>query len=36
MGEVCIIGVDLTKNVYQAHGAGADGTVVFRRKMPRA
>ena len=33
MGEVSIIGLDLAKNVFQAHGAGADGSVVFRRKL---
>ena len=27
MGEVSIIGVDLAKNVFQLHGAAADGTV---------
>ncbi len=36
MGEVSIIGLDLAKNVFQAHGAGADGAVVFRRKLSRA
>ena len=36
MGEVSIIGLDLAKNVFQAHGAGADGSVVFRRKLSRA
>jgi hypothetical protein len=36
MGEVSIIGLDLAKNVVQAHGAGADGSVVFRRKLSRA
>lgn len=36
MGEVSIIGLDLTKNVFQAHGAEADGSVVFRRKVSRA
>jgi transposase len=36
MGEVSIIGLDLAKNVLQAHGAAADGTVVFRRKLSRA
>ena len=35
MGEVSIIGLDLAKTVFQAHGAGADGTVVFRRKLSR-
>jgi hypothetical protein len=33
MKEVSIIGVDLTKNVFQLHGAVADGTVVFRKKL---
>ena len=36
MGEVGIIGLDLAKNVFRAHGAGADGSVVFRRKLSRA
>ncbi len=36
MGEVSIIGRDLAKNKFQAHGAGADGSVVFRRKLSRA
>ncbi len=36
MGEVRIIGLDLAKNVLQAHGAGADGPVVFRRKLSRS
>lgn len=36
MGEVSIIGLDLAKNVFQAHGAAADGSVVFRRKLSRA
>ena len=30
MGEVTIIGIDLAKNVFQVHGAAADGSVVFR------
>lgn len=34
MGDVSIIGVDLAKNVFQAHGAAADGSVVFRKKLP--
>lgn len=33
MGEVSIIGLDLAKNVFQAHGAGANGPVVFRRNQ---
>ncbi len=36
MDEVRIIGLDLAKNVFQAHGAAADGAVVFRRKLSRA
>ena len=35
MGEVIIIGVDLAKNVFQVHGAAADGSVVFRKKLTR-
>ena len=36
MNEVTIIGLDLAKNIFQAHGAGADGSVIFRRKLSRA
>jgi len=36
MNEVTIIGVDLAKRVFQAHGAAADGSVVFRKKLSRA
>jgi transposase len=36
MKEASIIGRDLAKNVFQAHGAAADGSVVFRRKLSRA
>ncbi|MDP2738196.1 MAG: IS110 family transposase, partial [Pseudorhodobacter sp.] len=35
MKEVTIIGVDLAKNVFQLHGAAADGSVVFRKKLTR-
>jgi transposase len=35
MGKVSIIELVLAKNVWQAHGAGADGSVVFRRKLTR-
>lgn len=35
MGEVSIIGVDLAKNVFQLHGASADGSVVFRKRLSR-
>lgn len=33
MEEVTIIGVDLAKNVFQVHGAAADGRPVFRKKL---
>ena len=36
MNEVSTIGVDLAKNVFQLHGAGADGSVLFRRRVRRA
>ena len=36
MGEVSIIGLDLAKNVFQAHGADASGAVQFRKKLRRA
>jgi transposase len=36
MNEVSIIGIDLAKRVFQLHGAAADGSVVFRRKLTRA
>ena len=35
MKKVTIIGIDLAKNVFQLHGAAADGTVVFRKKLSR-
>ncbi len=35
MKEVSIIGVDLAKNVFQLHGATAEGRPVFRRKLTR-
>jgi transposase len=35
MKEVSIIGVDLAKNVFQLHGAAADGSVLFRKKLTR-
>lgn len=34
--DVSIIGIDIAKNVFQFHGAAADGSVVFRRKIRRA
>lgn len=35
MTEVTTIGLDLAKNVFQAHGADAAGTPVFRKKLRR-
>lgn len=36
MDKVSIVGIDLAKNVFQVHGASADGTVLFRKKLSRA
>jgi transposase len=36
MNEVGIIGIDMAKGVFQLHGAAADGSVVFRKKLTRA
>ena len=35
MEKTIIIGLDLAKNVFQAHGAKADGSVAFRKKLTR-
>ncbi len=35
MEEVSILGVDLAKQVFQVHGAAADGRVLFRKKLSR-
>lgn len=35
MKEVTIAGLDLAKRVFQLHGATADGSVVFRKKLSR-
>ncbi|MCP4081457.1 MAG: IS110 family transposase [Planctomycetaceae bacterium] len=35
MKKVTLIGVDLSKNVYQLHGAAEDGSVIFRKKLTR-
>ena len=35
MGQVRIVGVDLAKNVFQVHGAAADWSVLFRKKLTR-
>lgn len=36
MEKVSIIGLDIAKSVFQAHGADASGGVVFRKKIGRA
>lgn len=36
MDGVTIIGLDLAKRVFQLHGARADGSVAFRKKLSRA
>ena len=36
MEGVYIIGIDLAKQSFQLHGARADGTVAFRKKLGRA
>jgi transposase len=36
MEQAIIIGIDLAKRVFQAHGAAADGSVVFRKKLSRS
>jgi transposase len=35
MNEVSIVGVDLAKQVFQVHGAAADGRVLFRKRLSR-
>ena len=35
MNEVTMIGVDLAKSVFQAHGATASGEPIFRKKLSR-
>ena len=35
MSEVSIIGLDIAKNVFHAHGADASGRAVFSRKIGR-
>lgn len=34
--EVCIVGLDLAKNVFQVHGTDAEGHVLIRRQLRRA
>jgi transposase len=35
MSEVTMIGIDLANRVFQLHGACANGTVIFRKKLTR-
>ena len=35
MGEVSIIGIDLAKQSFQVHGARADDSVAYRKKLSR-
>lgn len=35
MPELSIVGLDLAKNVFQAHGADSSGTAMFRKKLRR-
>ena len=35
MVEITTVGLDLAKNVFQAHGADASGRAVFRKKLRR-
>ena len=36
MEKASMIGMDLAKNSFQLHGAGADGSVGFRKKLSRS
>ena len=36
MEKTIIIGLDLAKNVFQAHVSKADGSVAFRKKLTRS
>ena len=35
MEYATIIGIDLAKRVFQLHGAGSDGSVIFCKKLSR-
>lgn len=35
MSEIITVGLDLTKSVFQAHGADASGRAVLRKKLRR-
>lgn len=36
MSNIMTVGLDLAKNVFQAHGADARGKCVFRKRLPRS
>jgi transposase len=36
MGDVTIIGLEIAKSVFQAHGADESGGVAFRKKLSRS
>ncbi|MES1199933.1 MAG: IS110 family transposase, partial [Pseudomonadota bacterium] len=36
MQTVVTVGLDIAKNVFQAHGVDAEGSVVFRKRITRA
>lgn len=36
MEEISTVGVDLAKQIFQVHGATADGRVLFREKLSRS
>ncbi len=36
MNKVTIIGIDLAKRVFHAHGAYIDGSLTFRKRLTRA
>jgi len=36
MEQVCTIGLDFAKNVFQAHGIDQSGAVVLRRQVRRS
>ena len=33
--KITTVGIDLSKNVFQVHGVGADGKVLVRKQLPR-
>jgi transposase len=35
MKDVAIVGIDIAKQILQLHGAAADGSAVFRKKLSR-